>query len=109
MTPADVATLIDRQIAAGWDPDSPRQNPHGVELKRCLVVPPERRTFLDSFNSNQPIDLWLVLREDPDSKDGYEVVFCEEEGEFGLAVPDGNKPGTLIGIYGSFPETLASM
>ena len=108
--PIDVTLLVQRQIeASAWSPDDDRQNPHGLDLARCLVEPPVHQTYLDSFNDNAPIDLWLVLREMPGGHGGYEVVFSEAEGDFGLAVRGDDGQGVLIGMYGSFPETLTSM
>ena len=106
MTPQQVAELIEGEIAGDWN----RENPHGVELRRCLVVPPIRRTYDDSFKEGQVLELWLVLEEVPDTKSGYKIVFDENREEFGLAIGD-SRTGrdTFIGYYGGFLETLDGM
>ena len=85
-----------------------RTNLHGVDLLKCLVDPPRRRTYLDSFDANAPLELWLVLEEDPEGHNGYEIVFDEKEG-FGLATARAQDVPVFIGWYGTFVETLEGM
>jgi hypothetical protein len=108
MTPEEVKAVISGEIRRGWNEKDPRENPHGVVFARCLLPLPERRVFLDSFADNRPVEMWLVLEEDPDGHAGYEVVFDERSGVFGLAVP-GNDQSVFIGNYGTFRETLRGM
>ena len=109
VTPEEIRTKIAQEIERGWDEKDPRSNPHGVELSRCLLAVPERRTFLDSFDENSPIELWLVLEEQPDDQSGYEIVYNEDRDIFGLAIKGSRDSAVLIGYYGSFLETLAGM
>jgi hypothetical protein len=108
VTPDEVKSLVDDEIRRGWDGEDPRANPHGVQLRRCLLTQPERRVYLNSFNNHYPVEMWLVLEEDPDGHSGYEIVCDEARSEFGLAVP-GKEHAVFIGYYGSFRETLAGM
>jgi len=48
--------------------------------------------------------LRLWLEEDPVGKRGYEIVYDEEAGSFGLA-----ESGTFIARYGSFIDTFLAM
>jgi hypothetical protein len=56
---------------------------------------------------------WLVLDENRDDlKVGYQIVFDEREDRFGLATKttvEDKDVGYLIGLYGSFLETLDNM
>jgi hypothetical protein len=78
----------------------------GRPIDECLLTP-RKEVFTDSFNDNEPIELWAVFKESPGDQ-GYTVIYSEEEKEFGLAVPR-DRAGVLIGIYGGFVETLQSM
>jgi hypothetical protein len=80
---------------------------HGRPLDECLQKP-EKRRFLNSHADNAPEDLWLVFEEGPTPGHGYMVVYDESLNEFGLAV-QGTPDPVVIGIYGSFLETLNSM
>jgi hypothetical protein len=64
--------------------------------------------FEDSFNKGEIVQLWLVLEERPDDKDGYKIVYDPSDNEFGLATPGTELP-VLISFYGSFVETLEGM
>jgi len=106
MTAQQVTELIEKEIAGDWE----RMNPHGVRLKKCLVVPPVQRPYDDSFHDGKVLNLWLVLEEHPERKSGYKMVFDEERREFGLATDD-SRTGrdAFIGYYGGFLETLNAM
>ena len=104
MTPEQVREIIINEIGGDWM----RTNAHGVDLRACLVDPPRRRTYLDSFNQNVSVELWLVLEEDPNLHSGYEIVFSETERQFGLATSSDDGP-VFIGWHGSFLETLEGM
>lgn len=104
MTPAQVRQTVLNEIAGDWD----RSNAHGVDLRKCVVDPPRRRIYADSFNADSPIELWLVLEEDPDNRGGYEIVFDELRGQFGLATTTKDVP-VFLGWYGTFIDTLNGM
>jgi hypothetical protein len=101
MKSEEITKLIEEEIKGNW----PQPNPHDVDLKKSLVVPPVKQVFKDSFNDNKEIDMWLVLEEDPDEKNGYKIVFDEKEKQFGLATSN----GVFIGFYGTFLATLNGM
>ena len=106
MSAQQVTELIEKEIAGDWD----RQNPHGVNLKKCLVVPPVRKTYDDACHGAQIVDLWLVLEENPEKKSGYKIVFDDSREQFGLAVDDARTcRAAFIGCYGTFLETLDAM
>lgn len=109
MTPEDVRGLIEREVAGDWS----QTNLHGCDLRRCLVSP-ELREY-DDRGSGRPlvepypvILLWRVLEEMPDGPDGYKIVFGEEAGMFGLAVP-GSPRDVFIGYYGTFLDAYRGM
>ena len=81
---------------------------HCVDLSRCLLPIPERRSFADCSGKGSTIELWVVLDEAPGEDDGYWIVFDDRERVFGLALGP-VEGGVLVGFYGTFWETLQSM
>jgi hypothetical protein len=102
MKPSEITKIIERELDGNW---SPEQNPHGVDLKKCLLMPPLKQVFKDSFQDNKDVKMWLVLEEDPEGKNGYKIIFEEETRKFGLAT----KNRIFIGFYGDLLTTLACM
>jgi hypothetical protein len=83
-------------------------------LKKCLVTPPIRKTYADSFRKEQTLDLWLVLEEKLGTKSGYQIIFDDQKQMFGLAIwgRESEKEAfhdIFIGYYGTFLETLDGM
>ncbi len=103
MLAEEITQLIEAEIADDWT----RSNANGVDLRKCLVEP-TRQEFEDSFDPSRKITLWLVLEEDPETRNGYMIVFGEDEKMFGLAIQL-IKTETFLGLYGSFIETLECM
>ena len=109
MTATDVSGLIAKEIAAvgpDWFEDA-RNNPHGLDLSRCLVTP-TRVTCTDGFHRENRFDAWLVLEERPDSEDGYRIIFDEQTGNFGLTCGP-RRDLVFIGFSGSFLNTVQGM
>ena len=103
MTPDEIRTLIENDIAGDWL----RSNRHGCDLRRCLVVP-ELREYDDCGTPPSIVRMWLLLEENPDDRSGYKIVYSDQAGLFGLAVP-GSARDVFIGYYGTFLETFAGM
>jgi hypothetical protein len=101
----EVSEIIEREVAGNWS----LSNAHGVDLKRCLIVPPVKRVYEDSFKEGETLELWLVLEEIPESNSGYKIVFDEASGMFGLAISGTHNNDVFIGFYGTFLETLEGM
>ena len=109
MTAADVSKLIADEMAragAGFLADPPN-NPHGLDLRRCLAEP-TRVTCTDGFEKGRQFDAWLVLEERPDGDNGYRIIFEEESGKFGLAVGP-REDLVFIGFSGLFLTTVEGM
>jgi dihydropteroate synthase len=104
MNSSEVSDYVKREIGSDWE----RSNAHGVNLRACLVQP-QRRRFRDSFSECQMLDLWVVLEETPQTHLGYEIVFDEDNGTFGLATFDKMGDEVFLGYYGTFIETLDAM
>lgn len=108
MTSDNVRQLVQQDIGGDWQ----RSNAHGCDLRRCLVTPVLFE--YDDIGIRQPdapagvVRLWLVLEESPESRDGYKIVFSEQTGMYGLAVP-GTERDVFIGFYGTFLETYEAM
>jgi hypothetical protein len=106
MSSIDVQAVVMAEIAG----DFSRSNAHGVDLSRCLVEPRRvicRNTF-PKLNGGKPLELWIVLEESPGKKDGYLIVFDDQQRIFGLAIGDGDTP-VFLGFYGTFLNTLQGM
>lgn len=108
MEPAEIKRVIlDELIARNID------SWHGItkdNLHQMLVEP----TVIELVDfSGQRSKYWLVLDEQPeDLNDGYLVVYDEQENLFGLATKtaiQSKETGLLIGLYGSFIDTLNNM
>jgi hypothetical protein len=100
MSPSEVSQAIAYEINGDWS----RANPHGVDFRTCLVAP-EFQQFVDATNKDQILNLWLILEERPQTRDGYKIVFDESRKKYGLA-SSGN---IFIGYYGTFLETIDAM
>ena len=106
MTADEVKAIVTAEIGDDWS----RNNPHGVDLRTCVVTPRLvscRNTF-PQLDGGRSLDLWIVLEETPDKKDGYLIVFDEQRHKFGLADWNGNVP-VFLGYHGSFIDTLDGM
>jgi len=56
------------------------------------------------------IDLWLVLEEVPDTRDGYKIVYDDRTGMFGLACRGFSGRDVYLGAYGNnFFEAFDAM
>jgi hypothetical protein len=103
MTASEMSSLVQAQIGDEWG----RSNPHGVNLRRCLVAP-KLMTFRTA-RDDESRPAWLVLLEHPDKINGYAVVYDEGDKMFGLAqFAEGYEP-CLFGLYGDFFTTLEAM
>ena len=69
------------------------------------------RRVTDGRIEEEVIEVWLVLEEKPISRDGYQIIFNEKSGKFGLASPDFSPDSypCLCGWYGDFMTTMKSM
>jgi hypothetical protein len=106
MTTAEVRAIVEAEIGGNWW----QTNAHAVDLRKCLVQPRKvtcRNTF-PMLDDGTPIQVWVVLEETPDTRDGYLIVFDESRRAFGLANWDGNTP-VFLGFHGSFLNTLQGM
>jgi hypothetical protein len=83
-------------------------NSHGVDLKQCLTEP-YLETLEDSFNEGQTIQMYVVLKEHPNSDAGYQIVYDPEEKMFGLSIQGKGKYRVFLGYDGTFLESLKGM
>jgi hypothetical protein len=105
MTAEDLKDQIELEIAGDWA----RTNAHGRNLKQCLVEP-VRLPFEDPHDRLATINLWLVLEEVPDTRDGYKIVYDDDRGMFGLACPSISGGNVFLGPYGdTFMEAFDAM
>jgi hypothetical protein len=104
MKTSDVRNRVEQEIAENWG----RSNAHGVDLRTCLVDP-RRQQYRDSFDQSRTLDLWLVLEEDTRTHGGYEIVFDDNNCQYGLATASRDGSRIFLGYYGTFLETLDAM
>jgi len=102
MTPSEVRRIVESEIGDEWS----RTNAHGCNLARCIVEP-TLKEYENCFDSGL-IKLWVVLEEDPENLDGYQIVFDEHSRMFGLACL-GNQGPIYLGPYGDFLTTYDAM
>lgn len=111
MTPQEISTIIGEQIKSekiiSW---------HGindVNLSEFLIQPNQKIYFIWAEKKLKRV--WLVFDELPANvTEGYQVIYDEEHEMFGLAtkqnlVTDDKNIGVVIGLYGSFVDTLNNM
>ena len=103
MSSEEVTRLIEAEVAGDWD----RQNAHGCTIRRCLNEP-RKLAFSDPLN-HDIVDLWLVLEEDPETRNGYKVVYDEVNEGFGLASADADDKLVFLGLYGGFLDAYDAM
>jgi hypothetical protein len=106
VTSEELRQLVEQQIDGRWD----LRNDHNCDLRKCLVVP-EKKIYLDPDSEYQEIEFWLVLEEEPETRNGYKIIYDEKERMFGLASPKTEKYQypIFIGYYGDFLETYMGM
>src|SRR5215217_3942659 len=86
---------------------------HGITKDNIdqLLVEPTVIELMDVLGQRN--EYWLVLDEQPgDLVNGYQVVYDEREDMFGLATKttvESKEIGLLVGLYGSFIDTLDNM
>ena len=106
MTAAEVLAILKSEVGDQWQRGD---WPHGVELDRCVLNPPEMHRFVEATSSTEELDLWVVLEEDPINRRGYRIVLDPESRQFGLATKGNDGKQLFLGLYGGFVETLESM
>lgn len=97
-----------KQIIAQEITNSKIDNWHGINkdnLADHLIEPTEE----EYIENDSPVLLWTVLKESPDTQEGYLIYFDPEVKKFGLGVYDKQKNKVAIGIYGSFINTVNAM
>ncbi len=109
MNEKEVSALVEKQLAGRWN----QTNFHGVDLKLSLVPPVKIPVILpkviDGKKIEEIIETWLVLEENPETKDGYKIIYDETESIFGLAVNGKEQRLVVIGFYGDFWTTFEAM
>lgn len=109
MTSNEVQELIKIELKSK-DNRSDAALGHGLDLNQWLLAP-TRIKVMHSFK-NELVEVWMVLEEDPIKKEGYKIIYSEEEELFGLAVCASERDDaipTLIGFYGGVLDTLYAM
>ena len=98
-----VRNLLSEQLAS----EAPRSNLHGCDLEECLVEP-QLEEFLATPKEAPKFELWVVLEERPDTRDGYKIALDPDTAVFCLAY--GSQPGaSYVGHYGTFWDAFDAM
>lgn len=109
MTSYEVQELIESELKSEGNRSDAVMG-HGLNLNQCLLVPTKIEA-MDSFKKKL-VEVWLVCEEDPIKKNGYKIVYSEEDESFGLAIcgfKQNDAIATVIGFYGGFLDTLYAM
>jgi hypothetical protein len=111
MNATEIEHLVRSEIGDSWD----ATNHRGVDLRR-VVVPPHLIKVIQRFvqagsTRDELIDVWLVLIEKPESKEGYRIVAAADSRTFGLASEGfaSDEHLVLCGWYGDFWTTFNRM
>jgi hypothetical protein len=101
----EIKDLISNEIKGNFS----ITNFHGVDLKKCLIEP-FRQTFEKSYKVGELDDLFVVLKEFPQTNKGYLIAYNPREKLFGLGLQgaEGNYP-LVLGYYDTFLEALQGM
>ena len=111
MDSRDVWKLVENEVRDDWTVT----NHHHVDLRRALVPPCKitviERSLRNGKLQDQPLGVWLVLVERPETEEGYRIVMKEDEPVFGLASEGFPEDEHLIlcGWYGDFMTTFRGM
>lgn len=104
MNAEEVRRRVENEIGDDWQ----RTNAHGCEFRRCLVKPALVECSRNSDGS-EAVEVWVVLKENPDSDIGYRVVYCEKDDGFGLATKLVGNIDWYMGSYGTFIKAYDAM
>jgi hypothetical protein len=111
VTASEVTALVSDQIGDRWS----ETNLHGVNLRDSLVPPKRMRFIHRQVQSGKVVDsaldAWLVLEERPTTRDGYKIIYDEQQKMFGLASPgwDTDPHPSVDGFYGDFWSAFKGM
>jgi hypothetical protein len=102
MKSSDVSEVVATELRSKGVPEW-----GGRSFNDCLTTP---RIVRCEDHNGTPLDrVWLVFQESAGSGWGYSVLYVEEKQAFGLGVPGSSHGLVLIGVYGTFLETINSM
>jgi hypothetical protein len=108
MNEIEIKKIIKDLIQSDIKGDFTISNLHGVDLNKCLVEP-YLEICEDSFHEGQTIELYVVLKEHPESDDGYQIAYDPIEQMFGLTIRGRGDRRVFLGFDGSFLESLKGM
>jgi hypothetical protein len=107
-------SILKRYIRLDLNQAQSLNNLHGINLDNIHqhLIDPALKEYYDAFH-NKVEKCWVVLDEEPTNpKDGYQIIFSEQQQKFGLAVKTSNtgmNVGTLVGWHHSFISALNCM
>ncbi len=105
---SNIIDKIKQIIQAEIKGDFTISNLHGVDLKNCLVEP-YIETLEDSFKEGHMVQMYVVLKEHPESDEGYQIVYDPKENMFGLSIQGKEQLRVFLGFDGTFLESLQGM
>jgi hypothetical protein len=103
-----IETLIKKRILEELKDQGNISNFHGVDLTKSLVEP-YRETFEVAFEEGETIELYVVLKERPNSNEGYHIACDPETWQFALTIGGNENRRIFLGFYGSFLDTFRGM
>ena len=90
---------------------NPLKGAHGINSENIdkFLIEPKLEEYIGSSDRNDIFEVWTVLQEVPNERNGYTIFYDPEEKSFGLGLYTSDDQLMHIGIYGSFTDTLNSM
>jgi hypothetical protein len=104
MIDAVVRDLVSREFGAAWQ----EQTVNGLEL-RTAVVEPYRADVSDVYRSGQSMNVWVLVKAEPNAAEGMFVAFEPNTKQFCLAeyAPDG--PPYILGFHSTLRAAVEAM
>ncbi|MBK23092.1 MAG: hypothetical protein CME70_03710 [Halobacteriovorax sp.] len=72
-------------------------------------IDPVEVSLFTSFNCTEKRKYWLVTNHKKNSESNYRIIFDGREKKFGLEMETESGENVMMGLYGSFFETIRSM
>jgi hypothetical protein len=104
MIGAVVRDLVSQEFGAGWK----EQTVNGLALSTA-VVEPYRADVVDAYRSGQAINVWVLVKAEPNAAEGMFVAFEPSTKQFCLAeyAPDG--PPCILGFHSTLRAAVEAM
>lgn len=105
----EVILMIEDEINEKIKNDISYFKPHIRRWVMNHLIKPKKIDLFSDFNCVNQKEYWLITDHTGIDDASYRVIYCEIEKGFGLEMEDDNSRHIMMGIYGSFYETVDSI